>query len=549
MSPPLYRCDENSYMRRDRLLIVTSLLGGHKLDGRAAEPTRHFADWPWWAALGGLTLLAFALRRYHLGQQSLWLDEIGQAVVARSPDLPSLLAGVRGHAGAAPLDYLGVGLITSVLGEGTVAARMWAAVVGSLTVLATGVAARGMFHSRATGLLAGALVATAPYLIAYSQEARFYALFAAMSVAVLGAFHAATASHGMRLWLVFGLVCGLALLSHYFTTIVIASCGLALLVRAGVALLRASRRTSNALRLAIGPLGAYALALAVAAAISLPWSLYATVGQAFEHPYGDLPPIDVNWAASLAASLFAPAEFQATGVWWRVPLTIAPLALALIGFTASIRTGRPAVLAVGVALASAVPATRAIDERFSYAFIDRQVIFLIPYVLILAAAGAVVGSRLLLSVTRIPRWLAVMGGAAIVAAWLWMSALPLSSVYAGRWPLKENWRAAADLVADGICSHSTVLVNIAANYRHGIGFYRPELIPHIDFVRPGDGIDEEVRDRALGPSDWVVVFRNVPSGGEERVIRLADWLGERNFSSASFAPWLRVFVPPRTCTP
>ena len=49
--------------------------------------------------------VAAGLRLYHLGAESLWLDEIGQALVAQQP-LSAILDGVKHHHGAAPFDYL-----------------------------------------------------------------------------------------------------------------------------------------------------------------------------------------------------------------------------------------------------------------------------------------------------------------------------------------------------------------------------------------------------------------------------------------------------------
>ena len=76
-----------------------------------------------------IVAIGVALRAYHLGTQSLWIDEISEATTAKAP-LVQLFENVRLDAGAAPLDYLGVKLFTSVLGHGTVGTRSWAFLMG-----------------------------------------------------------------------------------------------------------------------------------------------------------------------------------------------------------------------------------------------------------------------------------------------------------------------------------------------------------------------------------------------------------------------------------
>ena len=85
----------------------------------------------------GLVVLGALARFYHLGFQSLWLDEIGEGSAATLPML-KLLATVRGHAAAAPLDYLGVKLATHLLGHGTEATRTVAFLAGVFAVAAIG---------------------------------------------------------------------------------------------------------------------------------------------------------------------------------------------------------------------------------------------------------------------------------------------------------------------------------------------------------------------------------------------------------------------------
>jgi hypothetical protein len=86
---------------------------------------------------------------------------------------------------------------------------------------------------RRAGIVAAALVATSPYLIWYSQEARSYAL--AMLLGALSlAFLAGTTTRGSRrdlaLW---ALTCSLLFATHYFSVVLIAAEALWLLRRNG----------------------------------------------------------------------------------------------------------------------------------------------------------------------------------------------------------------------------------------------------------------------------------------------------------------------------
>jgi hypothetical protein len=85
--------------------------------------------------LAALTAIGGLLRFYHLGYESLWLDELGEATVATGP-WSTLLPGVAQRAGDAPLDYLGIRVVTSVIGHGTTATRAWSWACGVAAIVA-----------------------------------------------------------------------------------------------------------------------------------------------------------------------------------------------------------------------------------------------------------------------------------------------------------------------------------------------------------------------------------------------------------------------------
>ena len=117
------------------------------------------------------TLLAAALRAFHLGAQSLWIDELFtwmSADVGRPFALATLLENIHG-----PLYSLAVHLGGGWLGDAEWALRLPSFVCGVATVPALAwLAARWL--GRAEAVWAAWLAAGSPFLVWYSQEARGY---------------------------------------------------------------------------------------------------------------------------------------------------------------------------------------------------------------------------------------------------------------------------------------------------------------------------------------------------------------------------------------
>ncbi len=126
-----------------------------------------------------ITLLAFALRLYHLDFKGFWGDEIWTAQVAAMPaaqlaeqSVPLMLSNFI----PGPLYYwLGHGAL-AILGQTSTefALRLPSAMASALAVPALYGLARALAGSR-VGLIAALLLAVSPYQVWYAQEARFYA--------------------------------------------------------------------------------------------------------------------------------------------------------------------------------------------------------------------------------------------------------------------------------------------------------------------------------------------------------------------------------------
>lgn len=118
-------------------------------------------------------LLGFGFRIYDLDADSLWNDEAGQALAALQPTLADTLVHVQMHAAAMPLDYLVTRLFIH-LSTGEFVLRFpsvfWStASIAMLFAVARHVVGREVAH------IAVWLMAFAPQLVYYAQEARPYA--------------------------------------------------------------------------------------------------------------------------------------------------------------------------------------------------------------------------------------------------------------------------------------------------------------------------------------------------------------------------------------
>lgn len=137
------------------------------------------------AALAAVVLVGGLLRLSGLGAEPLWLDE---AFSWRWAHLP--VADLWGPAAATetnpPLWFTLERLVLSTLGDAEAMLRLPAALFGILAVPLAFLTGRALAGSGA-GLAAAALVATDPLLVAYSQEARGYALLVAGTLLVLWA--------------------------------------------------------------------------------------------------------------------------------------------------------------------------------------------------------------------------------------------------------------------------------------------------------------------------------------------------------------------------
>jgi 4-amino-4-deoxy-L-arabinose transferase-like glycosyltransferase len=213
-----------------------------------------------WLFLGLATAAALLLRLYHLGHQSLWVDEwFTWEMVAPGQGLrfwPQILDAYQG-----PLYHAAAWVALRV--EPTVTAlRVPAALAGVLTVPVIGLLAGRLFNV-ATGRLAALLLAASPFHVWYSQEGRGYAfliLFAAASALVY-----LRLSAGRPAWrdaLLMAALVGAGLASNLTFVFLLAGFGLTMLVSSRPRQLR--------------DWAVWTVALGGGVALMMPWLLAAT---------------------------------------------------------------------------------------------------------------------------------------------------------------------------------------------------------------------------------------------------------------------------------
>jgi mannosyltransferase len=170
--------------------------------------------------LGGLIVLAAALRFGSLGLQSFWFDEAVTGRVVGVPRLDDMIERVARGESTPPLFYLLTWLTAKVGGQGDVTLRFVSALSGTVLVPVAWASAKKLADARA-GLLVAAMVAVSPLLLNFSQEARAYELLTLLcATSFLLTLHALDRPTSTVLagWAVASIA---ALCTHYFAAFVL----------------------------------------------------------------------------------------------------------------------------------------------------------------------------------------------------------------------------------------------------------------------------------------------------------------------------------------
>jgi hypothetical protein len=329
------------------------------------------ARWPSWS-LAALVAAGAALRigRY-AANRSLWLDE---AAVARNIMDRSFARLVEplDYGQVAPLGFLAaVEASTQAFGTGEYALRLWPLVAGLAALAVFCVLARRTLGPRAA-VVAVALFAFNEPLVEYSAELKQYStdvlaaivlMVAALAVRDRGAHPRAVAGFALL-----GALCGW--ISHASVFV---------LVGCAAALALAYARERN-----LAAAGGLLAGAAAAALCIYPGLPVGTAGQDYFYrswrigfgPVAPWTPGDLAWPVRTLGSFFVEVA--------NMPHAAVGYVLALIGSIVLVRRGPDRFLVI----AAPVAVTMAAALVHAYPFWGRVVLFLLPAVLILIAAGA-----------------------------------------------------------------------------------------------------------------------------------------------------------------
>jgi 4-amino-4-deoxy-L-arabinose transferase-like glycosyltransferase len=202
--------------------------------------------------VAGITALAAMLRFWTITAQSFWVDE-ATTVHEVGLSLGAMLHAIHVAETTPPLYFLLGWGWTKVFGAGELGIRSLSAVAGVALVPVVYLCGRELV-SRAAGIAAATFAAVSPFLIWYSQEARSYMLFGLLSGLSVLFWARALRLRTARELVLWALVSGLALLTHFFAGFLVAPEGLWLLWRLRSRASVAACAAVAAVQLAILPL-------------------------------------------------------------------------------------------------------------------------------------------------------------------------------------------------------------------------------------------------------------------------------------------------------
>jgi mannosyltransferase len=159
-----------------------------------------------------ILLLAFGLRFYSLGAQSLWNDE-GTSVAMAQRDLITIARDAARDIHP-PLYYWLLSGWTGLFGTSEVAVRALSAILGVALVAMTYVLGR-LLAGRRGGLGAAFLAALNPFQVIYSQEARMYMLLAVLTAGAMLVLIRLVKQESMPALIALILLEGAGLYTHY----------------------------------------------------------------------------------------------------------------------------------------------------------------------------------------------------------------------------------------------------------------------------------------------------------------------------------------------
>lgn len=315
-----------------------------------------------------ILVLAALLRFWGLGVKQLWLDEILQVLHSRPDSLRGILEGVAQDRGGAPLDYLIQHMfIANFSGAIEWTARFHAALFGVLAVFLIYVVCQTLLHNQRLSLLSALLLCFYPFHHHYSQEGRPYSLFLVLTLTLYLILFRLLKRSGWHIWVSFAAVAIMSFYTHAYAAFVLLG---QLFFLAYHQILK---RESWPAALRRG--GGFLFCSALAAAAYIPWLRYSYFNAKGGAPPGNSFRLLLEMVKGLGDGSY--------------PLAIALILCALAGIHHLRKTQR--LLELGALLIWTVtpfPLVLALLNWRSYFFAARQLLFIAPALLILAAVGA-----------------------------------------------------------------------------------------------------------------------------------------------------------------
>lgn len=182
----------------------------HKLDRKIVSQLYLASDHIW---LLIIVLLATALRLFHLGQQSLWLDESVSFVRAIAP-LQASIENILAIGIHVPLYFLLLRPV-ALIGQNETILRFPSVVFAILSIPMMYQVGR-LCLGRLAGLLGAFFLALNPFHLWYSQEARMYTMVMFFVLGSIYFFLRATRENTLRYWAGLVIFSTLAYGTHYF---------------------------------------------------------------------------------------------------------------------------------------------------------------------------------------------------------------------------------------------------------------------------------------------------------------------------------------------
>jgi mannosyltransferase len=188
-----------------------------------------------WLVIAVPALTALVVGGYHLGGASLWRDEAyTKTSISRSV---SHIFTLTGHMDAVHAAYyLSMHFISGFLGTSAAALRLPSLIAMCIAAACTAAIARRLAVLAAfpvpalTGLLAGMLFATAPYMTRYAQEARSYAIVTMLATIATYLFLRALGSGSWRWWAAYAVAVALTGLFNAFGLLILVAHAVTLLI-------------------------------------------------------------------------------------------------------------------------------------------------------------------------------------------------------------------------------------------------------------------------------------------------------------------------------